>query len=542
MTRLAHWRAVWPLAATLALAGCGGGPAAEGENEAALEPVAGGTCVVGLFSDYDSLNEFVSTDANATDVMENLLYMPLLRWNADIELEGRLAKSWEFSDDGRDVTMELRDDIRWHDGVPTTADDVAFSFERFRDPALGYPDQGALRYLESVEVLGLHRVRFHFTQPYADQLAHLRKVIMPKHLLEGTPSAEMESAPFNRNPVGNGPFKFVRWRQQQEVVLEANEDFPDGRPRLDRIVIRTIPDQTAIETALRSGQVDVVDRLRYETIDSFRRDSAFQVLGYEQRGYQFVGWNLRDPLFADERVRLAMTLAINRQRILDALVFGEGKVTANPVMSLSPFYADDIDPHPYAPDSAKALLAEVGWSDTNGDGVLDKDGKPFEFTLVTNLGNQLREDTLVMIQDDLKRVGVTVVPEVREWSIFLDEVTHKRFQAFHMAWQTDFIVNPYDTFHSDAIEGKYNICSYSNPRVDALIDEGLLQRTREAAMPIWHEYQEILHREQPYTILFELRYSVGASKRIRGMEIDARGTFVNAEEWWIALKDRKYAS
>jgi peptide/nickel transport system substrate-binding protein len=393
-----------------------------------------------------------------------------------------------------------------------------------------------------VEVLGPYRVRFRFSHPYADQLAHLRKVIMPKHLLEKIPSAEMESAPFNRNPVGNGPFRFVRWKQQQEVVLEANPDFPDGRPHLDRVVIRTIPDQTAIETGLRSGQVDVVDRLRYETLESFRKDDGFQVLGYEQRGYQFIGWNLRDPLFADANVRRAMTLGINRQRILDALVFGEGKVTANPIMSLSPFYAEDIEPYPFDPELATQLLAAAGWSDADADGVLDKAGQPFRFELVTNLGNQLREDTLVMIQDDLKRIGIVVVPQVREWSVFLDEIKAKRFQAFHMAWQVDFIVNPYDTFHSGSIEGKYNMGSYSSPRVDELIDEGLLKRTQAEAMPIWHEFQEILHRDQPYTILFELRYSVGASRRIRGMKIDARGTFVNVEEWWIAPKDRKYAS
>jgi peptide/nickel transport system substrate-binding protein len=521
------------LAVLLALAGCGGrGGAETGSGETG--PVPGGTVVVGFFSDLDGLNEFVSTDANATAVMEYLLYVPLLRWSENLEIEGRLATSWEFSEDRREITMKLRDDVAWHDGVPTTADDVKFSFDTFRKPELGYPDQGSLRYLEDVEVLGPHEVRFRFSRAYADQLAHLRKVIMPKHLLEQVPAGEMEGAAFNRAPVGNGPFRFVRWKQQQEIVFEANPDFFDGRPWVDRVVIRVVPDQTALETALRTGQIDLVERLRFEAVGPLRADPNLQVFTVPQRGYQFIGWNTRNPLFESAAVRRAMTLAIDRQRILDALVFGEGKVTAHPVMSLSRFYAKDLAPHPYDPAEARRLLEAEGWRDTDGDGVLDRDGKRFEFELVTNLGNRLREDTLVMIQEDLRKIGVSLVPKVREWSVFLDEIKGKRFEAFHMAWESDFIVDPYDLFHSASIEGKYNMGSYSSPRVDELIDAGKTARTHDEAAPFWRSLQETLHEEQPYTILYELNYSVGTTKRLRGVRVDVRSFLVSVEDWWVA--------
>ncbi len=519
--------------ATGAAAGCGGERGAPGGVSGAPEtPVDGGTCVVGVFSDFDSMNELVSTDAVATSVMERVLYMPLFQWAKDLTIEGRLAESWEYSADSTAVTVKLRDDVRWHDGIPTTSADVKFTFDAMMNPALGYPDVGGLRQLEGVEVVDEHTVRFRFTRAYLDQLPHLRRVILPKHLLESVPVDRMQSAEFNHAPVGNGPFRFVRWKRDQEVVFEANPDFADGRPHLDRLVFRVIPDQTALETSFRSGQVDVVERLRFSEVGPLRQDPRFQVFTYAQRGYQFVGWNLRDPLFADARVRKAMTYAIDRRRIVDALVFGEGKVTAHPVMSLSPFYAKDLEAHPYDPDAARRLLAEAGWTDAGG--VLQKGGKPFEFTLVTNLGNQMREDALVMIQDDLRKIGVAMQPQVREWTVFLSEVKAKKFQAFHMAWETDFILSPFDTFHSDAIEGKYNMVSYSNARVDDLIDRGLRARTREAAMPIWHEFQAILHEEQPYTVLYELDYSVGVARRLRGVEIDVRSWLLNVEDWWIA--------
>lgn len=522
-----------------ALTGCGSGDARDAPPAEPAEPTPGGTCVVGVFSDYDSLNELVSTDANATDVMESVLYMPLLQWSADIRLEGRLAKSWEFSDDRRTLTMQLRDDVRWHDGVPTTADDVKFTFDRFRDPALGWAQAGSLRRLETVEVLGPHEVRFRFAAAYANQLADLRQVIMPRHLLEEVPSADMESAPFNLHPVGNGPFRFVRWRRNQEIVFEANPDFADGRPHLDRLVIRVIPDQTAIETAFRAGEIDLVERMRYETVDAFRRDPAVQVCTYPDRGYQYVGWNSRLPFFDTADERLAMTLAIDRQGLLDALVFGEGEVTAHPVMSISPDYAADIPPHPYDPGRALELLAGQGWADHDGDGILDRDGRAFAFKLTTNLGNQLREDVLVILQDQLRRIGVAVTPEVREWSVFLDDLKAKRFEACHLAWQTDFVVDPYDILHCDAIDGKYNFTSFCDPAVDRLIDAGGSALTPEAARPIWHEYQETLHRLQPYTILYEIRYSVGVRTRVRGVVIDARGMFDGVEGWWIAPHDQR---
>lgn len=536
------WGALVPLLAAVLSGAAGCGSSGESREADPSAPVDGGTAVVGVFSEFDGFNELVSTDATATEVMEHMLYVPLLRWDGNFEIAPSLARSWTFSEDRRTITMTLRDDIVWHDGVPTTSDDVVFSFARFRDPALAYADQGSLRWLDTVEANGPYEVSFRFTQPYANMLTDLRKVIVPKHLLEDIPSAEMESAKFNRNPVGNGPFRFVRWKQAQQVVFEANPDFPDGRPHLDRVIFRIIPDQTAIETALLSGEIDVVERLRFEQVGSLRENPRFEVFGIPQRGYQFIGWNTLRPFFAEAGSRRAMTMAIDRQRIIDALAFGEGEVTVHPVMSLSPIYDRSVEPFPYDPAEAVRLLAEEGWTDSDGDGVLDRDGVPFSFTLLTNLGNQMREDTLVMIQDDLRKIGVVVTPETREWSVFLDDIKAKRFDACHLAWQTDFVFSPYDIFHSDAIDGKYNMTSFANPAVDSLMDAATLSPTPEIARPLWREMLGILHEEQPYTILYELVYSTGVSARIRGVEMDVRSYLVGIRDWWIAPADRKYAS
>jgi peptide/nickel transport system substrate-binding protein len=534
MTSRGALRAAWALSAAALLApGCGRDDPRTGAAPPG-GPADGGTVVVGIVSEFDGLNELTSTDANATEVMERMLYMPLLQWGPDLRLEGRLAKSWETSEDGLEITMRLRDDVRWHDGIPTTSEDVVFSFDRFRDPLLGYPDVGGLKQLESVTAVDPHTVRFRFRNAYADQLANLRRVIVPEHLLAGIPSERMESAAFNRAPVGNGPFRFVRWVANQEVVFEANPDFPDGRPRLDRIVFRVIPDQTAIETAFLSGQLDIVERVRFEAVARMRKEPGCRILTYPARGYSYIGWNLRLPMFADAEVRRALTLAIDRKGLVDAIAFGEGRVTAHPVMSQSPFYASDIPPHPYDPEEAKRLLENAGWTDRDGDGVRERGGRPFEFELVTNLGNRLREDALVVIQSDLAEVGVRVVPRVREWTVLLEETQTKRFEAVLGGWRTDFILSPYDLFHSKAIDGKYNSCSYANPRVDDLIDRGLAAKNADEAAPLWHEFQEVLHQDQPFTVLYELDYSVATTPRLRDVEVDVRGWLNSVEKWWLA--------
>jgi peptide/nickel transport system substrate-binding protein len=543
--RLAPPMSLLLLLAGFALAssvGCGSsGDAARLPAEAG-EPVDGGTVVIGVFSEVDGFNEFVSTDANATDIMENLLFLPLLRWNEDLKLAPALASSWEFSEDRKVITLHLREDNHWHDGQPTTAEDVKFTFDRFVDPDLAYADAGTFRYLESVEVTGPYELKFTYSRTYADQLASLRKVVLPKHLLENVPSAEMESAGYNRNPVGNGPFRFARWKRAQSITFEANPDFPDGRPHLDRVIFRIIPDETAIFTSFQSGELDIIERTRYEQVGSLRADPRVEVHSRPQRGYQYVGWNSKRVFFEEAEVRQALTMSIDRQRIIDALVFGEGKVTALPVMSLSPIYDTSVQPYPYDPARARELLAKHGWIDHDGDGVLDKDGAPFAFTLTTNLGNQLREDTLVMIQDDLRKVGIAVTPQVREWSVFLDAIKSKDFDACHLAWQTDFLFDPYNIFHSEAIEGKYNFTSYGRPDVDRLITEATLAPNPETALPIWHEMLAIVNRDQPYSILFELVESTAFNGRIQGEKVDVRSYLINIPQWWIPADQRKYAS
>lgn len=501
----------------------------------------GGTVVIGLISDPDALSDFVSTDAQATEIMENMLFLPLVRYDENLKIVPCLAESWDFSPDHRELTFHLRRDVTWTDGVSTTAHDVAYSYRMWIDPELAWANRSMLDLVDSVRVVDDTTVTFLFEVAYADQLNDLQLIILPKHILEKTPPLEMRSSPFNRMPIGNGPFKLEKWVSNQYMEFVPNEAYYSGRPHLDRVIFRTIPDQTALLTNLETGEIDMMQAVPPKDYQRISRNSRLSVWTVPYRGYVYCGWNMANPLFVSRKVRQALTMAINRQEIVDGLWYGMAQICIGPVIpQISWAYNSEIQPYPYNPERARQLLAEEGWADHDGDGWLDRDGRKFQFELKLNLGNQIREDISVMVQRDLAAIGIKVIPRILEWSVFIDQTEDKDFDACILAWQTDFEVNPTDIFHSKAIDGKYNMVSYSNPEADRLMDEGRRCVDRQRAGEIWRRFQEVIHRDQPYTFLYVPLRINAIHKRIRGVHMDIRGALINIDKWWVPVGERKY--
>jgi len=483
-------------------------------------------------SDFDSFNQFTSTDYDTGQVLRLMLYMPLVRLDDEMNYEPYLAESAELSEDGRTLTFRLRDGITWHDGTPVTADDVVWSVEMYMNPDLAFANIQYFQFVDRVEKVDDSTVVFHFNQVHSDALADfLEWVPMPKHLLENVSAAEMRNAPFNRAPVGNGPFRFVSWTPNQQVVFEANTDFALGRPNLDRLVFRVIPEQTTELAELFTGRVDLIRGVPPSEAKRVEATRGARLVSYPSRAYAFVAWNARDSLFADPRVRRALTLAIDRQRIVDALLFGYGRVAVTDVMPFQWQFDESLEPWPYDPDAARELLAEAGWSDSDGDGVLDRDGRPFRFTLETNQGNDLREDIIVIVQSNLRAVGIDAQPRLAEWNSLIDRLKRFDFQAVVTGWSVDFKFDPSETLGCDA--GVYNYPGYCNPRADSLVLRALTTLDHEEARPLWEAYQHIIHEEQPYTFLYYLDERLGISERLQGVKADARGHLVSVHDWWI---------
>ena len=503
---------------------------------------AGDVLVVGTSGDADSLNPIISSNVLGRDVYGRL-FLSLTRTNPDFSHGPEVAKSWEFSDDRKELTFHLRDDVFWHDGVKTTAHDVKFTHELESNPEVAW---GAIKwkeYIEDVVVIDDYTIKYVFAKVYPYQLMDaVVGEILPKHLLEAIPPAELKNAEFNRKPVGNGPYKFKEWKAQQYIEIVANDKFYAGRPPIDRIIFKPIPDTESRVLQLRNGEVDFVERVPPRYARELERLSHLAPHVYPSRGYTYLGWNLKNPLFQSKRVRQAMTMAINRQEIIDALLFEYGEVCTGPISPIIWAHNPDVPDFPYDPEKAKKHLAEEGWADTDGDGWLDKDGQKFSFTLKTNKGNQIREDMVVIIQDMLKKIGVQVTPIILEPTVFFGDLKKKNFEAGIAGWSVALKMDLTTLWHSSSINDKFNFVSYSNPEVDRITDVAKFETDIQKSKKLWWRAQEIIADDQPYTFLFIQKDVNWIHKRFRNVQMKTVSWNYNIQQWWVPKAEQKYKS
>ena len=538
--------------ALAALAACGGGGrdagggAKGGEKEDGGTPQPGGTAAISILSDFQAFNPVTNTHLTTDDVIKHMLFTPLIQYNERFEPVPWLAERWELSDTA--VTFFLRRDVKWHDGRPVSAEDVKFTFDLAKDPAsASLLGSAYLTMVESATVVDSGTIRFKFVAPHAQALDGFWWAPLPKHLLEGVQAAQLSQHPFNRRPVGSGPFTFVEWRPNQSLTLAANPNFPaplGGRPNLDRVVWRVVPEATTMVTELINGTADLIG---YTLLP----DQAVQIRQQEGQGvelrhhpsreFTFIAWNNTRAPFNDPAVRRALTLAVNREQIIEALLQGFAEPAHGMIPPWSPMYTD-IGNLPFDPNQARQLLAQAGWRDTNGDQVLDKGGQPFRFTLLVNSANRLHQDMATVIQQQLAQVGVAIDIRTQEFQSMLQQYKARDYQAVIANWSLDtFKVDPTPLFSCEQarVANSANRTGYCNPRADQLMQQGL--RTTDAAQgkQVWEQFSRILQQDQPVTFLYWTEDLAGVGPRPRNVEMDARSKIVNIQEWWIPQGRRR---
>ncbi len=504
------------------------------------------TVVVGLSGDFDSLNELNAADADAVQAIQHLLFLSLTTLDANLQFAPQLAESWEFSPGDTLLAFHLRRDVFWSDGVPTTAHDVRFTYELAIDSTVAYPARSRFEQTANVSVLDDYTVRFHFKWPSADALLDTQIPILPRHLLAHIPRDQIATCEFNRQPIGNGPFQLLAWQTNQRLIFVANTTFALGPPKLKRLVFQIIPDETALMTALLTGRIDLAPALSPSAFQQLAHETTpraagghttpLQMLRYPGRNYSFIAWNNARPLFT-RRVRQALTHAINKQEIIATLLAGHAQPAVGPFLPFAWAYDHELTDLPFDPQLARNLLLQEGWHDHDGDGILDREGQKFEFTLTTNADNPLRRDLAVMIQAQLRKIGVLTKVEAVGWPRLLQQVMQQRdFDALLAAWQADFSVNPAPLWHSRAISAGYNLVSYRNARADSLMQQARTLADRQQAMPLWREFQRLILNDCPYTFLFVEQRLAAANTRVQNVNMDVRGWLANVRQWSVATE------
>ena len=511
------------------------------------EPRQGGTAVVAIMTDMDFLNSLLSQDRWAQQINQNVLFLPLVDYGPKLEYQPRLASSWEMLGD-TGVVFHLRRDVRWADGQPTTSADVLFTYQRAVDPKTEFPNVEYFTYWTGADAPDPYTVRFRF-KPHTDPLAGLPFLpIMPKHLLDSIPPESMRQAAFNHKPVGNGPFRFVEYRANDRWVFEANPDFPKelgGRPYLDRLVFRIVPDQTAQATALVTGEVTLATAAGAKAYKEMAARPDIQRIARPSRQIFTIVWNGKRPVLHDPRVRLALGLAMDRQTLLDALRGGFGQLAVGPFIPGHWAYAADLKPLPYSPDSAKKVLAAAGYADRNGDGVLENAaGKPLEVAVMAPAQSSVNRNLVEMLQAQLGRVGVRVRPEVIDAGLFRANLSspERKFDAAPITYEADFSPRFRDQFHSASMGKPFQLASYANPAVDSIIDRAPVTPDQKQAAALWHRFQEIMLQEQPWNFMWYSPELILARADLHGLDMDVRGMLTNVSRWWLSPPPKKAGS
>jgi len=463
------------------------------------------------------------------------VYNGLVKYDRDLSITGDLAESWDISEDGLKITFHLRKGVKWHDGAPFTSHDVMFTYKTMVSPKT--PTAYAESYLQvkSATMPDDYTFVATYSKPFAKALISWGLNILPKHLLEGK---DITKSPLGRHPIGTGAYRFKEWKTGEKLVFIANNEYFEGRPGIGKVIIRIIPDPTAIFVNLKAGQVDRAGltpfQYKYQTgKESFKKN--FERYEYLAFSYTYLGYNLTRPLFKDVRVRQAISYAIDKKELVEKVLLGYGKEATGPYKPGTWVYNQNVKKYPYDIRKAKSLFAEAGWKDSDGDGILDKNGKAFSFEIITNQGNVKRKKTATIIQRKLKEVGVQVKIRIIEWAAFLKEFVHKKnFDALILGWGGGPEPDIYNVWHSSKTKpGELNHISYKNSEVDELLEKGRRTFKQSERKKYYDRIQEILAEEQPYTFLYVAEDLSAIQKRFKGIVPSPLGIDYNFTKWTV---------
>lgn len=506
-------------------------------------PAQGGVYTEAVVGSPRAINPLLSFSSDLDRDLTGLIFQGLVALNERGEPVPALAESWEISPDEKDITFRLRRNVRWHDGAPFSAADVVFTVGVLQSDAFAESGQPASTYLSqlwrnvSVEQVDLHTVRFRLQQPLASFLAENTIGILPSHLWNNVPIAELSQSLLNLQPVGTGPWRLASLTAL-EARLEPNPYAASPKPFLEAIEFRFFPDYASAFAAFQAGEVDGVSRVQPQDIVTAQASDDMIVLTAPLAGATFVYFNLENaavPYLADTQVRQALYLALDQSKLIDRVLNGQGIPADGPFMPGTWAHSPDQRPAP-DPERAAEMLAAAGWTDSNRDGVRDREGVDLAFELLGDNEAMLQE-----LADQWRQVGVLAQPRlVNLASLAADSLSPRTFQAAVTHWQLSGDPDPYPLWHSTQIDNGQNYTGWSNEQADLLMEQGRSVNDPGRRIQLYSEFQRIFAQELPALPLTNDVYAYGISEQVKDVEIGPLNwpweRFRNAHKWYIVTQ------
>lgn len=556
-----------------AAAPAGALPAAENEagafaNAEFFDPAAqvGGRLIQATQADTANINPLINSEATAR--IFNSLCIPQLaeRNYAKPEVyQPVLAESWTISADHKIYRIKLRKGIYWddfsdpvtgkqHRDVEVTAEDFKFFVDVVKNPKVNCePQRVYYQDLESVTVINKYELEVRWSKEYFGSLASTLELSpLPRQLYwdyDGPFDGEKFNDDHIRNRmiVGCGAYQFVRWDKDRRVIFRRNPRYIGNlfgaAPAIETLVFEIIKHPNTRFQALLSGDLDLLgltpDQWVQRAEEKQFRDGTLQRYKYLGRPYYYIGWNLRNPLFADARVRRALTMLIDREKILKDVYFGLAEIVTGPFVLHSAYTDAAIKPWPFDPAAAKKLLAEAGWKDEDGDGILEKDGKKFTFTMLQIATSAIQQKMMPIIKETLAAAGIDMKIQNVEWSVYVQRLEEQSFEACSLGWTAPFDPDPYQIWHSSQadLKGSSNHIGFKNAEADRIIEELRTTFDMKKRVELAHRFCRLLHEEQPYTFLFSPYDLVAISKRYRNVREFQTG--IPDSLMWVPVAEQK---
>lgn len=464
-------------------------------------------------------NPLLATDS-ASSTITRWLFSALVRYDKEGNIEPELAQSFTFLSPTL-LEFRLRKDVQWSDGAPFSAKDVLFTYETILSPEIFTPYSSGFSHVETVEMVDEYTLHVKYKYPYFKALEIWMMEVLPHHLLKDEKA--MMTSRFNQAPVGTGPYILETFELSKNIVLRANPHYFEGKPKPERLVFHFLPDNATEFMMLRSQKLDLssITPLQHERQLDTSFHEFYNVHESIAHSYAYVGLNLKDPKFQDHRVRQALSLAIDRQELVDILLFGHGEVSTGPFLPRTNAFDPDVKAPLQDIQKAKALLAQAGYDVEN----------PLEFTLTTSSG--ARAATAEILQYQLAKAGIKMRIRVMEWQAFLNTVIlPRRFEAVLLAWSVGLKSDAYSIWHSESMrKGGFNFVGYANPRVDALIKEAERVVDEEKFGGIYREIYRQIAYDVPYLFLYVPKSLSVVNRAITPVEPSFIGITHNLTAW-----------
>ena len=530
---------------TAALAGCGGG---SNDNSSSV--------IIGQSSEVANLNPMIqprTPDSNVQCLIFDYLVIP----DENLNYVGDLAKDWDISDDGTVYTFHLQEGVKWHDGEDFNADDVVFTLTSLASPEYtggnegrvmsikGAPEyqEGTADSVEGIKKIDDYTVEITLTSPNAAFLSNMYVSMLPEHILAEESPADWGNDDFNRAPIGTGKYKFVEWKAGQYISLERNDDYFGTMPSIENVTVQFGADTTLV-AALLNGEIDVLYNLPSTEIENVEAVDGVSVYNYEMMSVYYIGLNQLVPALSDLRVRQALAYALDKQTIVDT-VYGETATVADDIFPDNHWsHNPDVTKYEYNPEKAKSLLEEAGYTMNDSTGYYEKDGQTLHLTYDMSTSTDGRQ-VAALIQQYWKAIGVEMEVIEQDFATLAyskllpnnatEETTADSFQCYTLGFGVEADPEEYNAYLSTSTgAGSWNFIHYSNPEVDELFKQQLLETDPDARADCFHQIAKIISDDVPWIPMYNKATSAGLSDRVQNFTADFRGVNFQIEKWTLA--------